>query len=398
MLSDTRLRNIKATGRSYKLSDQGGLYLYVTPTGSRSWRFDYRFGGKRYTQTFGQYPEVSIADARLRLKDARECLASGKNPQHERLKEKLLKAEVVENTFSAMAAEWYESKKALRSKAWRESNDLYLRRNLNPKIGDLPIGEVTGHLILAIIKEIASTSGVKTAERVRQTAGQVFEYAMRQLKITFNPARVLAGWVEIPPVEHRSPLRQKEIPAFIEAVERYPGLPTTKIAVRLLLLTFVRKSELVQATWDEIELDNAIWTIPKERMKMKRPHIVPLSRQAIELLQTLKPLSMGSKFLFPSNSSIDKPMSGSTINVMFLKMNYGGSFTPHGIRSTASTILNGQGFGRDAIERQLAHVERDEIRAAYNHADYLPERTRMMQAWADNLDSLVTKANPTSRG
>jgi integrase len=179
----------------------------------------------------------------------------------------------------------------------------------------------------------------------------------------------------------------------MEAVARYPGLPTTKLAVQLLLLTFVRKAELTQATWDEFDSDNGIWIIPKERMKMQKPHIIPLSRQALELLTTLKPLSLGSRYLFPGNSSIDKPMNASTINVMFQKMGYGGSFTPHGVRSTASTILNEHGFSRDAIERQLAHTERDGIRAAYNHADYLPERKKMMQKWADYIDKLLRSGN-----
>lgn len=393
MLSDTKLRNAKPKDRPYKLGDFDGLYLYVTPAGGRSWRFDFRHGGKRYTQTLGKYPDVSLADARDRLREARSVLASGKNPHQEARKEKILQKESVANTFSAIADEWYKSKEKLRSKPWREANDLYLRRDLNPKIGQLPINEVTGQLILAILKDIGQKSGIKTAERVRQTAGQVFEYAIRQLKATANPARSLTQWTEVPQAEHRRPLTPKEIPAFLDAISRYPGLPTTKIAVRLLLLTFVRKSEMVQATWDEFDIPNGLWIIPKERMKMQKPHIVPLSRQAIELLEHLKPLSLGSSYLFPGNSSIEKPMSGSTINIMFQKMGYGGSFTPHGVRSTASTILNEHGFGRDTIERQLAHSERDEIRAAYNHADYLPERKKMMQAWADYLDSLVQQQN-----
>jgi len=390
MLSDAKVRSAKhKDGKPYKLADFAGLYLYITASGARSWRFDYRHGGKRYTQTLGKYPDISLADARERLRDARSCLASGKNPHHENRKVKLLQKEALVNSFSAIADEWYKSKEKIRSRAWREANDLYLRRDLNPKIGDLPINDVTPQLILAIIKTIGEKSGVKTAERVRQTAGQVFEYAIRQLKSTNNPARILAQWTEVPPAEHRRPLTPKEIPGFLDAVDRYPGLPTTKIAVRLLLLTFVRKNEMIQAAWNEFDLPNSQWTIPKERMKMQKPHIIPLSRQAINLLRYLKPLSLGSSYLFPNNSSIEKSMNGTTINVMFQKMGYGGSFTPHGVRSTASTILNEKGFGRDAIERQLGHVERDEIRAAYNHADYLPERKNMMQAWADYLDELV---------
>lgn len=397
MLSDAKLRVLKPSDRPYKVADFDGLYLYVTATGARSWRYDYRHGGKRYTLTLGKYPDVPLAEARTRLRDARATLAAGNNPHLERKKEKILKRESVANTFSAIADEWFKSKKENRSKVWQESNGLYLRRDINPQIGNLPINDISGHLILSMIKKVAKKSGVKTAERVRQTAGQVFEYAIRQLKSTNNPARALTQWVEIPPAEHRRPLSPKEIPAFMDKVARYAGLPATKLAVQLLLLTFVRKNEVIQATWDEVDLDNGMWIIPKERMKMQRPHIVPLSRQAVVLLNTLKPLSFGSKFLFPGNSSIDKSMNGTTINVMFQKMGYGGSFTPHGLRSTASTILNEHGFGRDAIERQLAHTERDEIRAAYNHADYLPERKRMMQTWADYLDDLLLKHQESIR-
>ena len=386
MLSDVRLRNLKPADRPYKIADFDGLYVYVTPSGTRSWRYDYRYGAKRCTLTFGKYPDISLADARDRLRTTRSTLASGKNPQAERRKEKLLKHDSAVNTFSAIADEWYKSKEKIRSKAWRDANDLCLQRDLIPRIGTLPIIEITGQHILSTIKAVAEKCGVKTAERVRQTAGQVFDHAIRQFKSPGNPARSLTQWTTIPPAEHRRPLSQKEIPSFLQAVARYPGMASTKLAVRLLLLTFVRKSELVNATWEEFDLENKVWTIPKERMKMQRPHIVPLSSQALELLTIQKPLSLGSRYVFPGNSSIDKPMNGTTINVMFQKMGYGASFTPHGIRSTASTILNEKGFGRDAIERQLAHTERDEIRAAYNHADYLPERKLMMQEWATFLD------------
>lgn len=320
MLSDTKLRNLKPSARPYKLADFDGLYIYVTQSGTRSWRYDYRHGGKRFTLTLGKYPDVALADARGRLRDARSSLASGNNPHQELKKEKILKRDATSNTFSAIADEWFKSKEKIRSKVWRETNDLYLRRDLNPRIGTFPITEITGQLILSAIKAVAEKSGVKTAERVRQTAGQVFEYAIRQLKSTNNPARILTQWTDIPPAEHRRPLSPKEIPAFLKAVERYPGLPSTKLAVRLLLLTFVRKSELIQATWEEFDCDGGMWIIPKERMKMQRPHMVPLSRQALELLNIQKPLSFSSSYLFPSNSSIDKPMSGSTINIMFQKM------------------------------------------------------------------------------
>jgi integrase len=395
MLTDLKIRTLKSTGHVQKITDADGLYLYVTINGTKSWRFDYRFAGKRFTLTFGKYPEVSLADARgLRL-DSRRKIIAGINPSVEKKASKALLREVDQDTFKVISSEWFDSKVAMRSDSWRTANELYLRRDLVPQIGNLPIRTVDQNTLLTALEICKNERGVRTADRVRQTALQVFDYAIRKLKAESNPAKVLNGWEEIPGPVNRPHLEEHEIHRFLEAVDAYSGASTTKLAVKLLSLTFVRKNELINAVWDEFSIATGKWTIPAERMKMRESHVVPLSSHALIALEQLRPLGCGSKYLFPSNSSVDKPISRTTLNVMFKRMGYGGKFSPHGIRATASTWLNEKGFRHDVIERQLAHSERNLIRASYNHADYLAERKTMMQAWGDflfspNLDSGIT--------
>ena len=384
-LTDLRVRTIKPLDRAQKISDSDGLYLYVTPKGTKSWRFDYAFAGKRFTITFGKYPEVSLLDARGHRLDAKRRINAGINPAAEKKTAKAVQRANHQDTFKAISDEWFNSKADLRSEPWRVANELYLRRDLVPQIGNMPIRAIDQHKLLESLELCKSRSGVKTADRVRQTALQVFEYAIRKLKADVNPAKLLNGWEEIPARVNRPHLREHEIHEFLDAVDAYPGMLTTKLAVKLLILTFVRKNEILNATYDEFDIPNEKWIIPAERMKMKEAHVVPLCTHALEVLEQLRPLSLGSKYLFPSNSSVDKPISRTTLNVMFERMGYGGKFSPHGIRGTASTWLNEKGFRHSAIELQLAHAERNRVRASYNHADYFSERKKMMQAWGDFL-------------
>lgn len=246
-----------------------------------------------------------------------------------------------------------------------------------------------------LVRQIAEKRGAKSAHYARLMLAGVFKSLPRNLGVG-NPARDVAGVLELPKGKPRGrALSAKEIPAFLEAADRYPGRTATKLAVKLLMLTFVRKRELVEAPWEELDLKRGEWVISAQRMKMAKPHIVPLSRQAVECFEKLQPLAMGSKFVFPNLGDPKRPMSGSTLNKVFDEIGYRGRFTPHGARSTASTALNAQGWNADAIERQLAHTERDLVRGAYNHFDYLEERRRMMQAWADYLDGLSAGANVT---
>ena len=369
-------------GKPLKRPDGDGLYLYVTKT-TKSWRSDYRIGGRRGTIVHGQYPAMTLSQARGRNREAKQLLASGIDPATQKRLEKLELQASFGDTFVATAKHWYDSKVELRSKPWRAAHSLYLRRDLNPNIGNVPLEQIDARALLNVLEAVRRDRGVKTAERVRQTAVQVFDHAMRKLKVQANPARVLQGWADVPPHVSHEPLREDEVHEFVERLDADTGSAVTKLSIVLMLLTFVRKNEIVQARWEEFDLENAVWVIPAVRMKMRDPHVVPLSRQALGALEELKPLSFGSAYLFPSLGSVHKPMGLSTPNVVFERMGYGGRFSPHGIRSTASTWLNNRGVRADVIERQLAHVERNRVRAAYNRADYMTERVAMMQMWAD---------------
>ena len=392
-LTTLEINRATTDGSPLKLPDGNGLYLYVTPT-AKSWRTDYRIAGRRGTVVHGQYPTMTLSQARERNRAAKQLLASGIDPATQKRLEKLAINASFGDTFEATAKHWYDSKSELRSKPWREGHSLYLRRDLNPNIGNVPLEQIDARALLNVFEAIRRDRGVKTAERVRQTAVQVFDHARRKLKVEANPARVLQGWADIPAQVSHAPLHEHEISEFIERLDADTGSAATKLCILLMLLTFVRKNEIVQARWDEFDLDNAVWTIPAERMKMRDPHIVPFSRQALAALDQLKPLSFGSDYLFTSLSSIHKPMSLSTPNVLFKRLGYGDRFTPHGIRATASTWLNNRGVRADVIERQLAHVERNRVRAAYNRADYMPERIAMMQMWADFVlpDQALTRS------
>lgn len=387
-LTDLRIQSIKPTDRPQKIVDGEGMYLYVSPTGTKSWRIDYAFAGKRFTYTLGKYPHVTLAAARIRRSNVKQMLQNGVNPAADKKVQKEIARAQIEDTFKAIGEDWYQSKEDKRSKPWREANRLYLDRDLYPAIGSLPIRNIDAKLLLAVLENCSKVRGLKTADRVRQTALQVFEHAILKFKADSNPAAQLKRWAELPPKVNRPHLTEQEIHDFVDAIDAYPGYLTTKIAAKLLLLTFVRKTELLEAKWEEFDLRNAKWLIPAERMKMKEAHVVPLSKQAVETLEVLKKFSAGSVYLFPKNSTPLKPMSRTSLNNMFAKMEgqkYKGKFSPHGIRATASTWLNERGFRHDVIERQLAHSERNTVRASYNHADYLVERRQMMQAWAGFL-------------
>jgi integrase len=253
----------------------------------------------------------------------------------------------------------------------------------------MPVSEISQHSLLAVLENTMDKRGVRTAERVRQTAVQVFDHAIRKVKIERNVARLLKNWEDIPAKESQDPLNPNDIQTFLDAVDRYPGQLRTKLCIKLLLLTFVRKRELTNAPWSEFDIEARLWTIPASRMKAKAIHRVPLSEQAVIALRRLHDLAEGSSYVFPNLATADKPMSASTLNVAFTKMGYKGQFSPHGVRATASTWLNERGFRADVIERQLAHAERNAVRAAYNQADYLSERAGMMQAWADFVDPML---------
>jgi integrase len=395
-LTAAKINSIKPTAKSQKFVDGQGLYLFVPaaslaqPTNARerrmAWRFDYRYAGKRYTLSLGSYPTIGLAEARNRRHDARRLLESDENPAQVKRQDKLLRIALNANSFESLANAWYQSKQERRSKTWKDANSLYLRRDLAPKIGCLPIAEVSTAILIQVLESAKKKYTVKTADRIRQTAVQIFDYAIRKSKMETNPARLLQGWEEIPQANSHLPLIGKQIPEFLERVDAYSGQMVTKLCMKLLMLTFVRKCELIEAKWTEFDFSTASWLIPAERMKMKDPHLVPLSTQSLEALEQLKHHTGHSQYAFPSTVSDERPMSSSTLNVAFRNIGYGDTFSPHGVRTTASTWLNEQGFRSDVIERQLAHAERNRIRAIYNNATYLSERIKMMQSWADFVD------------
>ena len=398
-LTDLKIQSIKPLDTAQKIVDGEGLYLYVSVTGTKSWRMDYGFGGKRFTHTIGKYPQISLAVARAKRSEVKKMLQDGINPSSEKKVKKAIARADLEDTFNAIATDWYQSKSEIRSEAWRVANTLYLHRDLYPTLGALPIRNIDAKLLLSVLEVCAEDRGVKTADRVRQTALQVFEHAILKFKIEINPASMLKRWAEIPPRVNRPHLNENEIHDFIDALDAYGGQLTTKLASKLLLLTFVRKTEILEATWDEFDIDNAKWMIPAKRMKMKDAHVVPLSTQALQTLEILRANCNGSIYLFPKSSTPLKSLSRTSLNNMFAKMEekkYKGKFSPHGIRATASTWLNERGYRTDVIERQLAHTERNQGRASYNHADYLVERRQMMQAWADFL--FPANAEPATLG
>ena len=386
-LTATTIKTCKPKDKAYKLTDGGGLYLLVSPSGGKWWRFDYRFQSKRKTLSMGVYPAISLKDARDRRDEAKKQLANGIDPAMVRKSQKHQQSQP--NTFEAVAREWHAKFKP----GWSDShaNRLLrlLERDIFPWLGSMPVSDVSSPLLLQTIRRI-ETRSLDTAHRAMQNCGQVFRYAIATGRQQNDPTHALKG--AIPPIRDNhfaSITHPEQIGPLLRAIEGYKGEFITQSALRLGPLVFVRPGELRHAEWSEINLEIGEWRIPSEKMKMGQPHIVPLARQSIVLLTDLQPLTGTGKYLFPSVRSLDRPISENTINAALRRLGYTkDEMTGHGFRSMASTLLNEQGWNRDHIERQLAHAERNKIRAAYNYADYLPERRKMMQAWADYLDTL----------
>jgi integrase len=389
---DLKFRKAKPKPKPYKITDRDGLYCFVTPKGAKSWRFDYRLAGARETLTIGRYPDLGLGAARDALAAARGLVAQGISPakskQDKRAEDQLAR----KNTFKALAEEWYAAKAPHKSESWRQNARRWFDGDVYPAIGHKPIRAVTAGDVEALVKAIAKKRGAKSAFYARLLIADVFKKQPRSLNLG-NPARDVGNILEIPKGEPRGrPLPVKQIPALLKAAAGYTGREQTKLAIPLLLHTFTRKRELIEAPWTEFDLDGEEWTVSPERMKMEKPHIVPLSKQAVQWFRELKKLANGSPYVFPSAHDPKRPMNSSTLNHALSEMGFA-RFTPHSARSTASTELNKQGWNSEAIELQLAHVERNKTRASYNHADKLEERRRMMQAWADYLDALASGAD-----
>jgi integrase len=394
MLSKLLIEKTKSGCNTTRLWDGRGMYLEVTPKHGKWWRFKYRFGGKERRMSLGVYPDVSLADAREKREEAPRKVAAGIDPQEIRKNEAIALIENTENTFEAIAREWF----AMFSKPWAGSDaDKIIRRfelNVFPWIGTRPIKAITAPELLTVLRRVEARGANETAHRALQICGRVFRFAVATGRAERDPSRDLSGALAPTKEKHLASITEPaEVGALLRAIDAYTGAWITRCALRLAPLVFVRPGELRQAKWAEFDFDKAEWRIPAERMKMRVQHVVPLSKQAIEVLRDLEPLTGRFAFVFPGVRSRLRPMSETTVIAALRRMGYSGQdMTGLGFRSMASTLLNEQGWNRDAIERQLAHGERDAVRAAYNHAQHLPERRKMMQAWADYLDQLKAQA------
>lgn len=387
-LTDTEIRRSKPGDAPFKLSDAHGLYLLVKPNNGKLWRWKYRFDGKEKLMAIGSYPELSLADARQRHATARKQLANGTDPMAERMTQKTAIVVATKHTFEKIAELWLEHWKGNKSARHTETTRNRLKNNVYPTLGDRPIAEVEPMEIVKLAKDIELRGASDMAKRILQIVGMVFRYSVAHGYSKRNPV------AEIRPSDILKPTRKtnmaridaRELPALLRAIEVYDGRPLTRQAIKLMALTFVRTSELICARWDEFDFEARRWCIPSERMKMKSPHIVPLSAQAIEVLDLLRTISGNRELVFPGEQEPTKPMSNMTILKALERMGYKGRMTGHGFRGLASTILHEQGYNHEHIELQLAHAPRNEVSAAYNHALYLEPRTGMMQDWANFLE------------
>lgn len=387
VLSDAQCRNASSDGKLRKLPDSGGLYLWVYPDGRKYWRFRYWQDGKEKGLSLGTYPEVGLKAAREQCEDARQKLRSGLDPSQERKLAKLTAKLARSTTFEAIAREWHEARKHKWTPAHASKVLRRLELDIFPKIGARPIGEIKPLEILSVLRAIEARSAHDLAHRMQQVCGQVFAHAVVNQKVDRNPVQDIRGALKPVVRKHNAHLKESDLPAFLAKLDSYEGLQTQK-AMNLLLLTFVRTAELRGMRWEELNLEKKEWRIPPERMKMREPHIVPLARQSVAILEELRPLTGGHELVFPNQHKSVGMMSENTILYALYRMGYHGRSTGHGFRATASTILNENGFRPDVIERQLAHTETNAVRKAYNHAQYLPERQEMMQWWADFLDRM----------
>lgn len=378
----------KPREKPYRLFDGRGLYLEVSPSGGRWWRFKYRFNGKEKRLSLGVYPDVSLKEAREHLDDVRRKLKDGIDPAEERKSRGATsEAPPPGDTFESVAREWFGK----HSPAWAPGHgDKIIRRlelNIFPWLGAKPIADIKPLELLGVVQRIEQRGANETAHRALQNCGRVFRYAVATGRAERDISRDLLGALA-PVVErhHASIVEPKAVGALLRAIDGYAGSLVVRCALRLAPLVFVRPGELRMAEWDEFNLEEGEWRIPASRMKMRAPHFVPLSSQAVEILRELHPLTGDKRFVFPGERTHDRPMSNNTVNAALRRLGYSNEqMTGHGFRSMASTLLNEQGWHPDAIERQLAHQELNEIRAAYNYAKHLPERRKMMQAWADYL-------------
>ena len=389
-LTDVKIRQAKAAARALKLTDGGGLYLEVKPNGSKLWRYRYEIAGRENVFAIGAYPETSLVDARRERDAARVLVKQGMHPAHERAKRRDTQLAANAETFRANAEEWVEAHRARWTPYYASQIESYFARDVYPRIGRRPMRTITAADVLEILEAVSGRGAEAAAINIRQWISSVFRHAVARLRADSDPAAALRGAVIRPPVQHARPLDRDGIRDFARRLEAFGGNRATAIALRLLLLTFVRTVELRKAAWSQFDLDRRLWTIPPANMKMRRIHLVPLSGQVLALLQELRTITGSGPWLFPNTRRPKDVMSATTVNRALEYLGYGSAeVTGHDFRATASTALHEMGFRSELVELQLAHAKKDRTAAAYNHAKYLPERAEMMQRWADWIDAVT---------
>ena len=394
-LTDIAVRNAKPSDKAQKLSDGGGLYLMVHPNGSKYWRLKYRFLSKEKVLAIGIYPHISLADARIKRDNAKKLLANNLDPSEVKQAKKVEDKLEAANTFEAVAREWLGKKAAKQVDKTRNRNLRILELNIFKHIGSTSINKVTSKALLVALHKMEQRGITDSAHRALQICGEVFRYAIATERAQADLSLVLKG--ALAPVKekhHASITDAKGVADLLRSTFIYEGSFLTQQALKLAPLVFVRPGELRNAEWSEIDLEAGEWRIAAHKMKMKAVHIIPLSKQAIEIFKDIKAFNGNGKYVFPGLRSTDRPMSENTVNAALRRLGFEkGEMTGHGFRSMASTILHEQGWPHEAIERQLAHSERNKVSAAYNYAEHLPKRREMMQSWADYLDALRLGAN-----
>jgi integrase len=389
-LTDTAIRNAKPGAKPLRLFDGGGLYLEVAPAGGKWWRLKYRIAGKEKRLSLGTYPDVGLKEARERRDDARKLLAAGTDPSAARKADKAAKRAETLNTLEAVATAWLSH----RASAWTERTRTMIKTSLEsdvfPKLGDRPASSIQPADIRDVVQAIEARGAGETAGRVFQRLRAIYRYAVAHDIVPTDPTYPLKPSEIFKPrkVKHRAALAERDVPGFLQGLSEYDGEPSTISALELLMLTAVRPGELRGALWAEFDRDRAIWRIPGERMKMKTEHVVPLSTQALALLDRIEPITGNCDFVFPSPFYPGKPISDGTLNSALTRMGYKGVATAHGFRTLFSTCAHEAGWNTDVIEKQLSHEDRDEVRGAYNRAQWLEQRRELMQWWADHIDKL----------
>lgn len=394
-LTDAQIRKAEPKDRIYRMFDSGGLYVEIAPSGGKWWRFKYRIAGKEKRVSLGTYPTVGLRRAR-ELRDAkRELVARGEDPSHERAAARARAAAAESNSFKSVALDWYKTRQSGWTQRYATATMSRLEKDLFPDLGARFIDEITAPELLSTARSIEARGATSIARLAVRIAGGVFRFGIATGKCSADPSSALRNALATHVSKPQPSVKPADLPDLMKAIASYgldrPGDESTRLGLQMLALTFLRTRELVEAPWDEFDLERATWKIGAERMKMRRPHIVPLSAPAIAVLGRLKEIGGGSAYILPGRNA-RVPMSNNTLLFALYRLGYRGRMTGHGFRSVASTVLNEQGFRPDVIERQLAHEEGNAVRAAYNHAEYLNERREMMEWWGQYLAPMLQLA------